>query len=370
MDECATGEDGVVRCCYAHRSGAVAMVSKSDAPSAAGLVLAHEIGHQLGMSHDGDTVCTNMTGPFIMAEQFEHVNASAETWSPCSVAKYEAQVGDYECLAHGVTAVCGNGIVDENEECDCGKDDCSAVDPCCDGSTCQLKNQTCAPPPPPAPPPPALYTQDPLCTSSCGVGYEIGVSQSVINVRADQCLQCSGGHGLTGAPPGTGNRTARSTRRRSRVGNIQTCSPTRKKGSGTKIATGLDAGIVVRAGMARRSRKSEICAVGTNKRCCTKVDLWVCCGLLDCQDAPPPPPPPPPSPPPPSAPSPPLYRPPASASTEPRWMAAHGRWHQRIRSPRLFGICCFHVPRWVAVAIGSSLERRDGQEERRPRQSV
>ena len=48
VNECATGEDGVVRCCHAHRSGAVAMVSKSDAPSAAGLVLAHEIGHQLG----------------------------------------------------------------------------------------------------------------------------------------------------------------------------------------------------------------------------------------------------------------------------------------------------------------------------------
>ena len=45
VNECATGEDGVVRCCHAHRSGAVAMVSKSDAPSAAGLVLAHEIGH-------------------------------------------------------------------------------------------------------------------------------------------------------------------------------------------------------------------------------------------------------------------------------------------------------------------------------------
>ena len=63
--------------------------------------------------------------------------------------------------------------------------------------------------------------------------------------------------GSRGARPGTGNRTARSTRRRSWDGNIQTFSPTRKKGSGTKIATGLDAGIVVRAGMARRRQRQR-----------------------------------------------------------------------------------------------------------------
>ena len=311
VNECATGEDGVVRCCYAHRSGAVAMVSKSDAPSAAGLVLAHEIGHQLGMSHDGDTTCMNMAGPFIMAEQFEHVNASAETWSPCSVAKYEAQVGDYECLAHGVTAVCGNGIVDENEECDCGKNDCSAVDPCCDGSTCQLKNQTCAPPPPPAPPPPAFYTQDPLCTSSCGVGYEIGVSQSVINVRADQCLQCSGGHGLTGSPAGYRESDCKIDSAPFLGWKYSDVQPNEEEGIRYENCYWTGCGDSSTCGDGEETTTSESCAVGTNKRCCTKVDLWVCCGLLPCQNAlyPSPPPPsqlpPPPSPPPPSPPPPP-----------------------------------------------------------------
>ena len=36
------------------------------------------------------------------------------------------------------TAVCGNGFVETGESCDCGGKDCSAVDPCCDGSTCKF----------------------------------------------------------------------------------------------------------------------------------------------------------------------------------------------------------------------------------------
>lgn len=35
-------------------------------------------------------------------------------------------------------STCGNGIRETGEACDCGIQDCSVVDPCCNGATCQL----------------------------------------------------------------------------------------------------------------------------------------------------------------------------------------------------------------------------------------
>ena len=37
---------------------------------------------------------------------------------------------------------CGNGVVEEGEECDCGSNDtakCDMVDPCCNPGNCTLK---------------------------------------------------------------------------------------------------------------------------------------------------------------------------------------------------------------------------------------
>ena len=58
--------------------------------------------------------------------------------------------GSPQCLINAATAswgepVCGDGLRQDGEDCDCGADDCSAVDSCCNGATCTFKSgATCS----------------------------------------------------------------------------------------------------------------------------------------------------------------------------------------------------------------------------------
>ncbi|XP_053163255.1 disintegrin and metalloproteinase domain-containing protein 9-like isoform X2 [Hemicordylus capensis] len=103
-------------------------------------IVAHELGHNLGMNHDDGRCPTS----YIMSS----TDNGSRKFSSCSFDDFERLVlgGRGTCLRNApkpsdvyTEPVCGNNIVDKNEECDCGKPN-ECTNPCCDAATCKLKS--------------------------------------------------------------------------------------------------------------------------------------------------------------------------------------------------------------------------------------
>ncbi|XP_006136151.2 disintegrin and metalloproteinase domain-containing protein 9-like isoform X1 [Pelodiscus sinensis] len=103
-------------------------------------VVAHELGHNLGMKHD-DGRCP------ISYIMYSTDNGS-KNFSTCSADDFENLIlsGGGNCLKNApkpsdvfTEPFCGNNVVDKNEECDCGKPQ-ECTNPCCDAATCKLKS--------------------------------------------------------------------------------------------------------------------------------------------------------------------------------------------------------------------------------------
>lgn len=109
----------------------------------------HELGHTLGMGHDSGQAQGCPTQGLIMAAVGcgNCPGAEQAEFSPCSVAEFQdflagpAYAGTRcaDDVPSGALSRCGDGAVQQGETCDCGSSDCSDIDPCCDGATCQLQ---------------------------------------------------------------------------------------------------------------------------------------------------------------------------------------------------------------------------------------
>ncbi|XP_075429723.1 disintegrin and metalloproteinase domain-containing protein 19-like isoform X2 [Ascaphus truei] len=133
--------------CTAENSGGVSM-DHSELPIGAAATMAHEIGHNFGMSHDNDGCCTEATaeqGGCIMAAATGH--PFPRKFSSCSQQQLKGyfQKGGGMCLFNMpdtrdlvVGRKCGNGFLEEREECDCGEPE-ECTNPCCNANNCTLK---------------------------------------------------------------------------------------------------------------------------------------------------------------------------------------------------------------------------------------
>ncbi|XP_043197730.1 disintegrin and metalloproteinase domain-containing protein 10-like [Amphibalanus amphitrite] len=109
-------------------------------PRVSQLTLAHEIGHNMGSPHDWPSDCTpgGPNGNYIMfASATSGDLPNNSKFSECSRRNISSVLDAIssgkkrDCFTKSDGAFCGNKIVEDGEECDCGFDDAECTESCC-----------------------------------------------------------------------------------------------------------------------------------------------------------------------------------------------------------------------------------------------
>ncbi|XP_040587914.1 disintegrin and metalloproteinase domain-containing protein 25-like [Mesocricetus auratus] len=110
-----------------------------------GHITAHEMGHNLGMKHDEGT-CTCGDQPCLM-----NAGYGINKLSNCSYAAFWTTYATTNCLRKETKLVsnlkfkfCGNGVVEDGEQCDCGSWQACRADPCCMEGCVLQRGASCA----------------------------------------------------------------------------------------------------------------------------------------------------------------------------------------------------------------------------------
>ncbi|KAI8424086.1 hypothetical protein MSG28_002694 [Choristoneura fumiferana] len=142
-------------------------------PAVSHVTLAHEIGHNFGSPHDPE-VCTPFgeDGNYIMfARATSGDRKNNNKFSPCSLRAIDPVLNNKArspkgCFTEPQPAICGNGVVEEGEECDCGwTSECT--DKCCHPQAARPNYKPCTLTPHSVCSP----SQGPCCTAQCALKF-------------------------------------------------------------------------------------------------------------------------------------------------------------------------------------------------------
>ncbi|XP_052457946.1 disintegrin and metalloproteinase domain-containing protein 10 isoform X1 [Carassius gibelio] len=142
-------------------------------PKVSHITFAHEVGHNFGSPHDSGSECTpgesktqdqKEKGNYIMyARATSGDKFNNNKFSICSIRNISQVLENKRslCFVESGQPICGNGLVEANEQCDCGYSD-QCKDKCCHNADepgelkCKLKKgSVCSP------------SQGPCCSSEC-----------------------------------------------------------------------------------------------------------------------------------------------------------------------------------------------------------
>nr|XP_038022815.1 disintegrin and metalloproteinase domain-containing protein 32-like isoform X4 [Anas platyrhynchos] len=173
------------KACQRDAAGAVAVYQRSVTLESFSVLLAQMLARSLGMSYDNNRSCHCPRHICVMNSEALRVSG-AKSFSSCSFEDFENFLKhNPECPYIRVArrgplpraAVCGNGVMEHGEQCDCGSVAACAVDKCCT-SQCKLK--------------PGVKCSSGQCCENCQFKAKNSLCRPPADVQCDLAEYCDG----------------------------------------------------------------------------------------------------------------------------------------------------------------------------------